>query len=193
MPTGICRKPVKAGPANRSSIWNSSAAMRVRAGACSTGSRPRCAMSAPRCATGVRCAPPMLADAAMRVEGEAAELLRWFEGGAMTQLGHEWRTRDGKVQEPLGISESADGQLLSPAALEAAFAWFDKGGHAPLLIKSNRLSAVHRRRIARLLSSSPKSRARRSSGCRSTRASGRVPRSPPRRRRCRCCARSSTR
>jgi len=87
----------------------------------------------------------MLADAAMRVEGEAAELLRWFEGGAMTQLGHEWRARSGAVQEPLGISESADGQLLSPAALEAAFAWFDAGGHAPLLIKSNRLSAVHRR------------------------------------------------
>jgi glutamate dehydrogenase len=87
----------------------------------------------------------MLADAAMRVEGEAAELLRWFEGGSMTQLGHEWRTRDGKVQDSLGISESSESQLLSPAALEAAFAWFDKGGHAPLLIKSNRLSAVHRR------------------------------------------------
>ena len=87
----------------------------------------------------------MLADAAMRVEGEGAELLRWFEGGAMTQLGHEWRTRDGKAQDPLGISESSDSQLLSPAALDAAFAWFDKNGHAPLLIKSNRLSAVHRR------------------------------------------------
>ena len=87
----------------------------------------------------------MLADAAMRVEGEGAELLRWFEGGSMTQLGHEWRTRDGKVQDPLGISDSSDGQLLSPAALDAAFAWFDKGGHTPLLIKSNRLSAVHRR------------------------------------------------
>ena len=92
----------------------------------------------------------MLADAAMRVDGEGAELLRWFEGGSMTQLGHEWRTRDGKAQDPLGISESSDSQLLSPAALEAAFAWFDArekagGGHAPLLIKSNRLSAVHRR------------------------------------------------
>ncbi|MBB6426739.1 NAD-glutamate dehydrogenase domain-containing protein [Sphingopyxis sp. JAI128] len=92
----------------------------------------------------------MLADAAMRVEGEGAELLRWFEGGSMTQLGHEWRTRDGKAQDRLGISESSDSQLLSPAALEAAFAWFDAqnktgGGPAPLLIKSNRLSAVHRR------------------------------------------------
>ena len=87
----------------------------------------------------------MLADAAMRVEGEGAELLRWFEGGSMTQLGHEWRTRDGKVHDPLGVSESGESQLLSPAALDAAFAWFDGGGHAPLLIKSNRLSAVHRR------------------------------------------------
>eukprot|EP01034_Spumella_vulgaris_P017768 gene17768-22664_t len=87
----------------------------------------------------------MLADAAMRAEGEAAELLRWFEGGAMTQLGHEWRTRDGKVQDPLGVSESGESQLLSPAALDAAFAWFDGGGASPLLIKSNRLSAVHRR------------------------------------------------
>ena len=39
----------------------------------------------------------------MRADGEAAELLRWFEGGAMTQLGHEWRTRDGAVQEPLRV------------------------------------------------------------------------------------------
>ena len=87
----------------------------------------------------------MLADAAMRVEGEEAELLRWFEGGAMTQLGHEWRTRDGAVEAPLGISASGSSQLLSQNALDAAFAWFDGGGKAPLLIKSNRLSAVHRR------------------------------------------------
>ncbi|WP_374523752.1 NAD-glutamate dehydrogenase [Sphingopyxis sp.] len=87
----------------------------------------------------------MLADAAMRADGEAAELLRWFEGGAMTQLGHEWRTREGAVHEALGISASGAGQLLSPAALAAAFDYFDKNGASPLLIKSNRLSAVHRR------------------------------------------------
>ena len=56
----------------------------------------------------------MLADAAMRVDGEAAELLRWFEGGAMTQLGHEWRTRDGKVQDPLGVSESSESSCPPP-------------------------------------------------------------------------------
>ncbi|MBY4635528.1 NAD-glutamate dehydrogenase [Sphingopyxis sp. XHP0097] len=87
----------------------------------------------------------MLADAAMRCEDEGAELLRWFEGGAMTQLGHEWRTRDGEAQDALGVAASADGELLSPAGLEAAFKWFEKGGKAPLLIKSNRLSSVHRR------------------------------------------------
>ncbi|ALJ15196.1 NAD-glutamate dehydrogenase [Sphingopyxis macrogoltabida] len=87
----------------------------------------------------------MLADAAMRADGEAAELLRWFEGGALTQLGHEWRARSGPAQDPLGISTSGAGDLLSAAALEAAFAWFDKGNQGPLLIKSNRLSAVHRR------------------------------------------------
>jgi glutamate dehydrogenase len=87
----------------------------------------------------------MLADAAMRADGEGAELLRWFEGGAMTQLGHEWRTRAGKAQDALGIARSSSNDLLSPAGLEAAFAWFDKGRAAPLLIKSNRLSSVHRR------------------------------------------------
>ncbi|WP_432769115.1 MAG: NAD-glutamate dehydrogenase [Sphingopyxis sp.] len=87
----------------------------------------------------------MLADAAMRAEGEGAELLRWFEGGALTQLGHEWRSRDGRAHDQLGVCASGTNDLLSPGALDAAFAWFDGGGQAPLLIKSNRLSAVHRR------------------------------------------------
>jgi glutamate dehydrogenase len=87
----------------------------------------------------------MLADAAMRTDGEGAELLRWFESGAMTQLAHEWRDRDGGQIAPLGLSAASHGVLLSKAGLAAAFAWFDKGGDAPLLIKSNRLSTVHRR------------------------------------------------
>ncbi|PKP72520.1 MAG: glutamate dehydrogenase, partial [Alphaproteobacteria bacterium HGW-Alphaproteobacteria-6] len=87
----------------------------------------------------------LLADAAMRAEGEGADLLRWFEGGAMTQLGHEWRARGGAAQDALGVAASGSGELLSRAGLDAAFAWFEKGGTAPLLIKSNRLSSVHRR------------------------------------------------
>ncbi len=86
----------------------------------------------------------MLADAAMRTDGEAAELLRWFESGAMTLLGHEWRSRDGGRETPLGISAASHGALLSKAGLAAAFDWFDQGGAVPLLIKSNRLSTVHR-------------------------------------------------
>src|SRR3546814_1360997 len=69
----------------------------------------------------------------------------------MTQLGHEWRTRAGKAQDRLGVCASSSSQLLSPEALDAAFAWFDKGGRAPLLIKSNRLSAVHRRVLLDLI------------------------------------------
>ena len=87
----------------------------------------------------------MLADSTMRADGDGAELLRWFESGAMTQLGHEWRTRDGKRHDPLGICAAGTSEILSEAALEAAFAWFEKGRTAPLLIKSNRLSSVHRR------------------------------------------------
>src|SRR3546814_2672515 len=49
----------------------------------------------------------MLADAAIRSDDEGAELLRWFEGGAMTQLGLEWRTRAGKAQDRLGICASS--------------------------------------------------------------------------------------
>ena len=118
----------------------------------------------------------MLADAAMRADDESAELLRWFEGGAMTQLGHEWRARDGKTQDALGISASNASQLLSPAALDAAFAWFDArtnmgSGPAPLLIKSNRLSAVHRR-VPLDLVIVPNSRATRSPRCRSMPACG---------------------
>src|SRR3546814_4766768 len=64
----------------------------------------------------------MLADAAIRCDDESAELLRWFERGAMTQLGHEWRTRAGKAQDRLGVCASSSSQLLSPEALDAAFA-----------------------------------------------------------------------
>lgn len=87
----------------------------------------------------------LLADAAMRTAGEAEDLLRWFESGAMTQLAHEWRDRDGTQHDPLGLSAASHGVLLSKAGLAAAFAWFDQGETGPLLIKSNRYSTVHRR------------------------------------------------
>ncbi len=87
----------------------------------------------------------MRADAKERAEGEGADLLNWFIDGALTQLGHEHRSNDGASHQALGICASSASPLLSPTALDAAFRWFERGGKAPLLIKSNRLSAVHRR------------------------------------------------
>lgn len=84
-------------------------------------------------------------------DAEGAALLRWFVDGALTQLGHERRSRDGQSNGALGICTSAENDLLSPAALDAAFDWFKSGGRSPLLIKSNRLSAVHRRVLLDLI------------------------------------------
>ncbi len=89
--------------------------------------------------------------AAMRVDAanipgdEAAELLRWFGGGQFTMLGHALFGRDGKMADPLGIAAAQGDGLLSKAARQRAFNWFEQGNAAPLLIKSNQLSLVHRR------------------------------------------------
>ena len=87
----------------------------------------------------------MRADADALHDGEAAALLRWFVDGSMTQLGHVNCDRSGKAQDAIGICASSTEPLLSQTALDAAFAWFDGGGRVPLLVKSNRLSTVHRR------------------------------------------------
>jgi glutamate dehydrogenase len=87
----------------------------------------------------------MRADADALHDAEAAALLRWFEGGSMTQLGHQRCNRQGASEAAIGICASGGEPLLSQAALDTAFAWFDRGGRVPLLIKSNRLSTVHRR------------------------------------------------
>ncbi len=78
-------------------------------------------------------------------DGEAAALLRWFVDGSMTQLGHLVIDRAGGARDPIGICAGGSEPLLSQTALDAAFAWFDRGGRVPLLVKSNRLSSVHRR------------------------------------------------
>lgn len=87
----------------------------------------------------------MRADAETLHDGEAAALLRWFVDGSMTQLGQVRCGRDGTTSGALGLCASGGEALLSQAALDAAFAWFDRGGRVPLLVKSNRLSTVHRR------------------------------------------------
>jgi glutamate dehydrogenase len=101
----------------------------------------------------VRCAvedwPKMLLEldgdaAALDAGSEGAELIRWFQNGSMTIVGHETLGRDGNRTRRLGLSRATQQPILSDASIELAFKWFDKGGRPPLLLKANRLSRVHR-------------------------------------------------
>ena len=86
----------------------------------------------------------MAADADAAPDEEGAALLRWFLARHFTQIGHEVRHRDGKAGARIGVCGLRDRPMLAPATLEAAFNWFEEGRRAPLIIKSNRLSRVHR-------------------------------------------------
>jgi glutamate dehydrogenase len=79
---------------------------------------------------------------------EGAALLRWLNEGMLTQLGHLTRRRDGAQSGLLGICRKSARALLAPASYERAFKWFEKRGRtrqAPLIVKANRISNVHRR------------------------------------------------
>jgi len=79
-------------------------------------------------------------------DAEGAALLRWLGEGRLTQLGHLTRKRDGKCSQMLGLCRRGLRDLLAEGTYERAFAWFDDGrGRAPLIIKANRISRVHRR------------------------------------------------
>jgi glutamate dehydrogenase len=88
----------------------------------------------------------MAADAAAVHSREGAKLLRWFHDGAMTLLAHEnWRT-DGTTSDQLGLCRyTLETPILAEASRNAAVEYFRKGGEAPLLLKSNSISTVHRR------------------------------------------------
>jgi glutamate dehydrogenase len=85
------------------------------------------------------------ADADRLPDGEGAALLRWFLDANFTQLGHEVRNRDNERHDPLGMSRASGHEYLARPSLMRAFEWFDNGGDAPLLIKSNLIATVHRR------------------------------------------------
>ena len=90
----------------------------------------------------------MVADAEGLADAEGAALLRWLSDGMLTQLGHVTRKRDGSQSQMLGICRKSGRSLLADASYDRAFAWFDRRGgasKAPLIIKANRLSKVHRR------------------------------------------------
>lgn len=89
-------------------------------------------------------------DAAAAPGEEGAALLRWLGGGMLTQLGHVVRQRDGRQKGALGICRKSAKGLLADESYRRAFAWFDQRGaegreRAPLVVKANRLSNVHRR------------------------------------------------
>jgi glutamate dehydrogenase len=91
----------------------------------------------------------MRRDAAILREGgitEGAALLDWFREGAMTLLGHHvWRGGE-TTEKALGIARHRfDVPLLADASHVLALDWFRNGGAAPLLLKSNCISTVHRR------------------------------------------------
>ncbi|MFA6117872.1 MAG: NAD-glutamate dehydrogenase domain-containing protein [Sphingomonas sp.] len=86
----------------------------------------------------------MAADAETLAASEGGELLLWFLDRNFTLLGHElWQ--GGKGEKPLGIARHAHAvPILAEASRTLAMAWFEKGGEAPLLLKSNQISGVHR-------------------------------------------------
>jgi len=84
-------------------------------------------------------------DAVRVSDPEGAELLRWLGDGMLTQLGHATRQRDGSQTQLLGICRKSARDLLAEETYKRAFAWFDRGGRSPLIVKANHLSRVHRR------------------------------------------------
>ena len=88
-----------------------------------------------------------MSDDANRIaDTEGAALLRWFQGGSMTLVGHENWHRDGSVTDAAGICRmTLDTPLLADASRQLAIEWFEQGGQPPLLLKSNFISTVHRR------------------------------------------------
>ncbi|MBH1993308.1 MAG: NAD-glutamate dehydrogenase, partial [Sphingomonadaceae bacterium] len=86
----------------------------------------------------------MAADADAVPDEEGAALLRWFLARHFTQTGHELYHRDGTSSTRLGICTLHDKPLIAPASLDAAFSWFEEGKRTPLIIKSSRISRVHR-------------------------------------------------
>ncbi|RDC61257.1 Glutamate dehydrogenase [Alteripontixanthobacter maritimus] len=91
----------------------------------------------------------MEADIERVVDEEGAALLDWLNKGMLTQLGHITRHRDGSHSKVLGICRRSAKSILADESYDRAFAWFesrDEGSErAPLVVKANRLSNVHRR------------------------------------------------
>ncbi|MGB5076960.1 MAG: glutamate dehydrogenase, partial [Sphingorhabdus sp.] len=86
----------------------------------------------------------MSEDAGSLPDGEGAALVSWFLDNNMTVLGHENLATDGTRSSRLGLSRVSDEPLLSEDSVGLAIKWFEEGGRAPLVLKANRVSSVHR-------------------------------------------------
>jgi len=86
----------------------------------------------------------MSEDADSLPDGEGAALVRWFLENNMTVLGHEVLARDGKRSKRLGLARVSNEAILSEKSIGLAIKWFEEGGSAPLILKANRVSSVHR-------------------------------------------------
>jgi glutamate dehydrogenase len=92
----------------------------------------------------------MARDATLLTGHDGGDLLGWLNSGMLTLLGSVERRRDGGQRQPLGICRKSARALLAPESYDRAFAWFDRHGAraaraAPLIVKANLLSNVHRR------------------------------------------------
>ncbi len=87
----------------------------------------------------------MAADIVGVSDDEGTALLRWFLDGSLTLLGHQLWHRDGSSGAALGIARQEHRvPILAEASRALAIAWFESGRTAPLLLKSNLISTVHR-------------------------------------------------
>ena len=83
-------------------------------------------------------------DADSLPDSEGTALIRWFLDNNMTVLAHERVSQDGTRSERLGLSRVTDAPILAEDSVGLAIKWFEGGGVAPLVLKSNRVSTVHR-------------------------------------------------
>jgi len=84
-------------------------------------------------------------DAELLPDGEGSALLRWLLDENLTLLGHRIETVKGEARDRLGILRVGKPALWRDHTAKAAIAWFEQGGSAPLLLKSDCRSTVHRR------------------------------------------------
>ena len=84
------------------------------------------------------------ADADSLPDSEGTALVRWFLDNKMTVLAYERISADGMRSERLGLSRITDVPILAEDSVGLAIKWFESGGVAPLVLKSNRVSNVHR-------------------------------------------------